>query len=217
MSVLRERPMIFSAEEVQAIRDGRKTQTRRVVKPQPRNRNTTAVAIAGDGIYEEFSPRGLLVDTRTWRCPYGQPGSRLWVREGFYTAGDNKKLLGYVADSDHPHGEPYYKKPPIHMPRWASRLTLTLTDVRVERVQEISEKDVAADGIEVEFHAPGSYGISDPCATGTVTLPGGTQVWSTALECYRRLWDSLNAKRGYGWDVNPWVWVLSFLMVTSNG
>lgn len=194
MSVLRERPMIFSAEEVQAIRDGRKTQTRRVVKPQPRNRNTTAVAIAGDGIYEEFSPRGLLVDTRTWRCPYGQPGSRLWVREGFYTAGDNKKLLGYVADSDHPHGEPYYKKPPIHMPRWASRLTLTLTDVRVERVQEISEADARAEGVELP---------------PTVLFPTVNTGYKLIQE-YRRLWDSLNEARGYGWSSNCFVWVVEF-------
>jgi hypothetical protein len=132
-------------------------------------------------------------------CPFGQPGDRLWVRETWRT---DKSLDGraptkfsawpvmYYADRsvlNHGsfHGSPIGKKrPSIHMPRWASRITLEITDVRVERLQEISESDCELEGLK--------------------RLQGGIKIE------YRCLWESLHKAKGFRWDENPWVWVISF-------
>lgn len=200
MGERRELPILFTGEMVRAILDGRKTQTRRVVKLRPPY---------GDGLMP---------------CPYGAPGDLLWVREAwhpvvahgcvmntcdcgdvnvFYRASDPNRQSEprFFNDRDIP-GEwciPRAAKnggwvPGIFMPRWASRILLRVTDVRVERVQEISEEDARAEGVE---------GI------------GPRQRW--AIERFRALWDSVNAKRGYGWDVNPWVWVVGFEVEEVRG
>jgi hypothetical protein len=221
-----ERPILFSAPMVRAIlRDvNPKTQTRRVMKPQP----TTEL--------REFKGLAHHVRGSIWRsgrptidlCPYGVPGDRLWVREtwtpadtGWSSTGDDDTVyVYYKADDDvRPDGiKPVFKVcsglpidmvsrwerkidhaqhgggdfwvPSIHMPRWASRITLEITKVRVERVQDISEGDARREGVEgVPGTLPGEISYRDPFA---------------------RLWSVINAKRGYGWDVNPWVWVLEF-------
>ena len=188
----RERPILFSSEMVKAILDGRKSMTRRVVKPQP-----DAVAAFQDGqpteAYYGGWPKGGYAKKLT--CPFGQPGDQLWVRETHFrfieisAKGGSKKAL-YRAD----HPEWFCKwRPSIHMPRWASRLTLEITAVRVERVQDISADDAEAEGFSF-IHAP----------EGT---PSGRYQHE---EKFARYWDSLNAKRGYGWDANPWVFVISF-------
>jgi hypothetical protein len=181
---MKERPILFSAPMVRAIREGRKTQTRRVMKP----------------------PVGWPAE-RAVACPYGVPDDRLWVREAWNcqrTQRTSSELacaaVGYQAGGELVMNVPPTARvpqpdavvegarrwhPSIHMPRWASRLTLEVTGVRVERVQDISREDAKAE-------APPACGEWGP------------------VDCYRELWDSLNAKRGYGWAVNPWVWVISF-------
>lgn len=132
------------------------------------------------------------------RCSFGQPGDRLWVREtwadythnivsnnGVGIASTTRPI--YRADDDSSLYDVRWK-PSIHMPRWASRITLEVTEVRVERVQEITEDDVLAEGITHEFYMTEAARIGE----------------------YRDLWNHLNAKRGYGWDANPWVWVIRF-------
>ena len=184
-----ERPIIFSGDMVRAILDGRKTQTRRVMKPQP----SPADVFVGD--------HGLGMGPQ-FRCSYGQPGEHLWVREtmrGEYSPARNRYRVAYRdggqttwgnADAEWCGAQDWYTiagtsrqatrwKPSIHMPRWASRLTLEITEVRVQRVQEISEEDAVAEGVDI---------------------------WAD----FRPLWDSINAKRGFGWDANPWVWALTF-------
>ena len=123
------------------------------------------------------------------KCPYGAPGDRLWVRETWDTDG---KTIAYRATTPETttDPEPMRWRPSIHMPRWASRLTLAVTSVRVERVQEITEADARAEGIEPQRS---DYSGED----------------SNSLQ-FRDLWDSINAARGYGWAVNPWVWVVEF-------
>ena len=140
--------------------------------------------------------RSNAVRGECWLSPFGVRGDRLWVRETH--AGDN--LCGWVYRADHPDadiragelddGEQTLRRwtPAIHMPRAACRLMLDVVTVRVERLQEISEEDAIAEGVR----PPGDYGRAPNVAV------------------YRALWDSLNAKRGYGWDVNPWVWVIEF-------
>ena len=199
---MKEHPIIFSAEMVRAILDGRKTQTRRIVKPQP-------VALpeieleAGDVILEDGTPHKIVAPAKNsgnaaagrlyrkrLRCPYGQPGDRLWVRESWWECTDNNDSPKYVADGPPPTTDrrQYRKRPSIHMPRWASRITLKVKAVRVERVQEIRREDALAEG------------VSGGCGPN----------YDFALFGFKRLWDSINAKRGFGWDVNPWVWVIEF-------
>lgn len=202
-----EKPILFNGEMVKAILDGRKTMTRRAL-----NRNK---------LYNEFA----FDDPRIARgCPYGAPGDTLWVRETFkfgHAPGDEPGQgialyfdeCGNIVDSKiHPDLDPkrlnwcrhWKKKPSIFMPRWASRITLRITDVRVERLQEISEADTVAEGLTSWSNEkqPGvtHYGIAMV-----------DEVWSTDPRLvFSRLWDSINAKRGYGWGANPWVWVVSF-------
>lgn len=180
---------------VRAILDGRKTQTRRVVKLRLDN-----TVLVHRGICVHITD-GQLVEY----CPYGQPGDRLWVRETWapVSAGEdaqNGRGTLYRADpvfDSMQAGDFAWKwKPSIHMPRWASRLTLELTAVRVERIQDCSEEriqdcseeDAKAEGIEGTEYGRGHFA---------------------------NLWDSLNARRGYGWYANPWVWVLTFRRAAS--
>jgi hypothetical protein len=139
-------------------------------------------------------------------CPFGKPGDKLWVRETWAVepSQDDKRAK---PPSNHIHGEElcFYKatleswqrrgkwRPSIHMPRWASRITLEVTDVHVERVREISIDDIRAEGIVI-------YPF-DPDSTDRQPDP-----W----EIFADLWNSINEKRGFGWDENPWVWVVEF-------
>lgn len=231
----KERPILMSAPMVRASLDGRKWQTRRVVKPQP------ACNVAGmyADRYNEgdewayWLPDNRMDAPRTFRCPYGVPGDRLWVREtwGFDSTvrADFRPLLGrhdlsgrdmltavrYLASSA--ANEARRWRPSIHMPRWASRITLELTDVRVQRLQDITEEDARAEG--VDWAAPRPYGErwddddrEDPREVGYP--PAGA---SFALDNFRRLWDSINGARpGCSWADNPWVWCLSFRRVEGG-
>lgn len=183
---MKERPILFSGEMVRAILDGRKTQTRRVIKPQP--------------------PESVSEGYTTYFCPYGIPGDRLWVRETFAPRLDVDPITElararhyamYKADGGDPHDpmhwHPYDKWiPSIFMPRWASRITLEITNVRVERVQDISVSECRAEGI--------------PQASFSSQTDRDAQVHGEFMQ----LWDSINAKRGYSWESNPWVWVIEF-------
>lgn len=207
-----ERPILFSAEMVRAILDGTKTQTRRVVKVehagcgQHVHPAVTAITHREDGWFGFDSTEKLkeqYITTfpfYTIRCPYGVPGDRLWVRETFQRSDLcakheilDRNNVWYLATDEKPlhiHGW----RPSIFMPRWASRITLEVVSVRVERVQEISAADARAEGIR---------------------QPKDWETWSDQhgiLE-YRNLWNSINAKRGFGWDKNPWVWVIEFRRV----
>lgn len=213
---IKERPILFSAPMIRAILNGSKSQTRRVVKPQPSYQEIQGTY---GGKMLGFPKRGggfwiypNAKDHILSECPYGKIGDRLWCREtwrhqsygGIRTeegeCGEIK--VQYLADDDNrsvyaPNeyfmAEHKYrtfkwtKKPSIFMPRWASRITLEITGVRVERLQEISEEDVIAEGIAV---APaGEYGAA----------------------AFRSGWNSINGKRpGCDWQSNPFVWVLEF-------
>ena len=217
----RERPILFSGPMVRAILEGRKTQTRRVVKPQPLSmREAESKGMHGDLVLDLASYSGVsrLSESRGRNaaaagvlithphCPYGAPGDRLWVREtwwmhdnqnafdaedGNVTAPDGtRRLVGYAAtmnyDSSRCASEfGCRKRPSIHMPRWASRLTLEVVAVRVERLQAISEEDVLAEGIERPLRRE-----------------------------YAELWESINGAGS--WDANPFVWVVEFRRLTNG-
>jgi hypothetical protein len=233
MTAVRERPILFSANMVRAILAGRKSQTRRVILPQPvgapgKNfcHEPSDPFLSDDGVWR-FMCGEVSYDHNDVRCPFGQPGDRLWVRETFGLGQSIHHSRGgtiYRADVGEPgilHGhqmDAYGRefkgerrwRPSIHMPRWASRITLEIRDVRVERVQEIAEADAIAEGLK-------------PLAGHRTTVqdrdgsPLGAHENADypARERFHDFWDSLNAKRGYGWDSNPWVWVVDFSRVET--
>lgn len=191
---MNEHPIIFNVEMVRGILAGRKTQTRRVLKVQPMEdaSNWRPWLVCGERQYEAGKPLWICSvhnETYQFGCPYGQEGSRLWVRETWRSAEAPGGYFYRAAATDYmlqistqENGKPW--RPSIHMPRAASRLTLEVLKVRVERVQDISEEDAQAEGV-------GYWG----CDT---------------VEHFQDLWDSINAKRGYPWSSNPWVWVIEF-------
>ena len=195
---MKERPILFCAPMVRAILDGRKTQTRRIMKVQPPPDARVTVehytSIVTDRRYGDMKP-GKEVFGALWDggecglpCPYGQPGDRLWVRETWQRAAtDTGECLFYRADAD--ESGPW--RPSIHMPRWASRITLRITDICVERLLDISENDARAEGVSSEWDDYEKYGQSEPYRYG-----------------FSELWNSINGADA--WDKNPWVWAISF-------
>jgi len=200
---MKEHPILFSTDMVKAILEGRKTMTRRVIKPQPTDAGLE-FATACEGEFSAWQDDGLNLDEHSEDggpcqriCPYGQVGDRLWVRETFvltnyqtpvYRA-DFKDVNGYYWSSIASDPKDVKWKPSIYMPRWASRINLEITEIRVERVQEISEEGAKAEGIEALKPSMCCY---------------------TNRYCFEVLWESINAKRGYSWEANPWVWCISF-------
>ena len=197
---MNEKPILFNGEMVRAILGGRKTQTRRVVKDQGR----VPTVLQSDGNRPKHVP-----DWFTDYCPYGGHGDRLWVRETHWRAegegtGGKVRFLQYKATSpdDPPLGDRW--RPSIHMPRWASRITLEVVEVRMQRVQDITDEDAIAEGVQ--------YVVDDFARCGDGTMDSCEQV-ALGLDHRRTfslLWDDLNTKRGYGWDTNPWVWAVTF-------
>lgn len=219
MTTIKERGILFSAPMVRALLDGRKTVTRRAVKHQPDvsvsdaipKRNFPHGPTTADWYWRPQHGHLNGVPSQGWDfpCPYGQPGDRLWVREAW--AADAQ--LDAVAPRDLSRGEPILYpadgvtrtsgcsmisqgrgRPSIHMPRWASRILLEITDVRVERLQNISEEQSEAEGVGLLRAAPDF----------DETL--------TAKQLYEILWDHINGDGA--WDANPWVWVVEFKRVT---
>lgn len=192
---MKERPILFSAPMVRAILDGTKTQTRRVVKDR----------------HIDAAPPACFFQWLRERCTYGKPGDRLWVRETWqaffddevpadrprgprHTMGiparpDRKSFVFYRADGPGPvHRDGYAARwmPSIHMPRKYSRITLEVTGVRVERLQDISHADAMAEGMALD----------------------------DAIYDYSRLWEQINGTGS--WDANPWVWVIEFQRVGES-
>lgn len=210
---MKERPILFSAPMVRAILDGRKTQTRLAVKPQP--------SMERDCEPEGYNwvPMHKGRELSHHQCPYGQPGDRLWVREAFrlFDAQEECACYDLCVCSRH-HGKTVYQadedcgeskwKPSIHMPRWASRITLEITGIRVERLQDVSETDAVAEG--VERYAPDQNYWHEYFANPT---GDARRCCLSARESFAGLWKSL-----YGvdsWYANPWVWAIEFKRITN--
>lgn len=195
--------MIFNGEMVRAILEGRKTQTRRIMKVQPvLNGSFYEVYGAGWGRSMKSVP-AIPGHSLASNCPFGLVGDRIWVRETWAEAGASAPDLKLYRANYPAHVPTHYENippadeirwtPSIHMPRWASRLTLEITGVRVERLRDLSEDDAKSEGI-----TPPSGGV----------LPG----WEYRIN-FRDLWMSI-----YGadnWETNPWVWVIEFKVVPN--
>lgn len=191
-----EHPIIFSGSSVRAIIEGRKTMTRQVCKIQPRPwAKLLGHFLPGESIEQIFD--GLRItwqDGTNIKCPYGQSGDRLWVRETWREV-DGHICYAATPETNYLGWDGWRWRPSIHMPRRYSRLTLEITGVKVERVQDINEENAIAEGIEQDKH----HGY---------WLPGYN---TTPVFAFRELWDSINAKRpGCAWSDNPWVWVIEF-------
>ena len=210
MSQIKERPILFSAPMVRAILEGRKTVTRRTMKVQPvLNGNLWQVYGAGwnNGVTSVPAVPGHSLSTK---CPYGTPGERLWVREIFACGLCTDQPYAYRAthapeDLEAGWHDPIKWKPSIHMPRAASRILLEITDVRIERLQDITEDQALAEGIVgVPFRPDDGW----PICTGYMVGPddGKTGLQTTAAKAFAGLWDSV----GGDWEANPWVWVVEF-------
>lgn len=214
-----DRPILFSGPMVRALLNGSKTQTRRVVRNQFANDATPAeVAATSPEGWQISGHSGLWWDDAgaciddAIRCPYGQPGDRLWVKE--------THLAWWSVNPDDPTGQRVFSHvaafaadgyelepgerwiPSIHMRRVASRIALEIIGVRVERLQDISEADAIAEGC-TKNHNGYYWGGPHP--------EHGLKQMATAVGVYRDLWQSIN---GIGsWDANPWVWVVEFKLV----
>lgn len=206
---MEERPILFNGEMVRAILGGRKTMTRRVATKIKVPKAWTMQ----NGIDSFWSINPCWRETPGELCPYGQPGDRLWVRETFCDRNNNGEQIKplYRADGqeyedgDGWHFEPKWK-PSIFMPRMYSRITLEITNVRVERLQKINNTDALAEG------TPGAW-------VENSEYPGGYSENQNKAHVFffRQLWDSINAKRGYSWKSNPWVWVVEFERIKKQG
>jgi hypothetical protein len=220
---MKEIGILFSGPMVRAILEGRKTQTRRPMKNQPptvdyelsRLASTTGPRRNVDRLHWLLRNGVRVLDDKQpfFDFPFGQPGERLWVRETHILRGDH---VLYRADIDPVEAAGLSGmyggwKPSIHMPRRVSRLMLEVIDTRIQRVQDITEEDARAEGVERWVIGDGwrEYGLSlAEEATCGPPMP-------TARDSFRTLWDSIYTKRGFGWHVNPWVWVPSFKVVTA--
>jgi len=234
---MKEYPILFSTDMVKAILDGRKTQTRRTLKNQPIDIIPMNVPNEWVTLKERNPNHGQVV-----KCRYGDVGDRLWVRETHYRWGQWVKngfaktgrqawtfkavsnTMGGVRMPDNrpPFGEfdrtqtGWHKRPSIHMPRWASRITLEITEIRAERLQEITFEDCLTEGIvhtkewqEVDYKAPELINPTD--LSNEEADKEIDRGWiAYAQQAFAKLWDSLNAKRGHSWESNPWVWVIGF-------
>lgn len=190
---MKERPILFNGDMVRAILDGRKKQTRRPVSPQS--------AILTDEMARNLGVRPPHIENfPVIKCPFGQVGDRLWVRETWAEwqpgspvfKADGSDITGHKSDQLVSSW-----RPSVHMPRWASRITLEITGIRVERVQDISEDDARAEGV-----APAWLDVRGDRVNANSS--------PTFRQGFARTWNEIYAQRGLGWDANPWVWVVEF-------
>lgn len=234
ISTIKERPILFSAPMINALLEGRKTQTRRAMKPQPVKDYSNAGKTFGRHTWNQK----IISEIKLPKYPYGKVGDRLWVRETF--ASESNWNIECEADypppfndgrpikrETHPEYGSYWEqchyratdsepdlsyddmedpscrwKPSIHMPRWASRINLEITDIRVERVQDIKKSDIYAEGV-IAKNMPDEFS-----ADSVLSVDGKVYLsWATA---WINLWNSINEKRGFGWEKNPYVWCLTF-------
>lgn len=223
---MRELPILFSTPMVRAILDGRKTVTRRVVKPQPPHIKYWALTYFDCD--KNGNPKIVCPDDtdnsgiKAWadkvKVPC-KPGDRLWVRETWRPVNADKFHEGAAIDYAADWNADYFEnsrektccnggkwKPSIHMPKWAARIWLEVTAVRVERLQEISEEDAKAEGIKSYWAEP-HRDVAPFIGAGKEL---GVDLCHTRRKAFQQLWEHLNAKRGYGWNTNPWVWVIEF-------
>lgn len=229
MKKITERGLIFNGEMVRAILDGRKTQTRRIMKIQPEHSGLGLRRVidskngSDDGKYfwSLSDACGLKIRSKSFTCPFGSVGDRIWVREAFrvHSRATDVATLVYKASERNSWTEQTHRvpvsvcnkpatpekwTPSLHMPRWASRILLEITDVRVERLNAISEQDARAEGI-IDGGCL-NCGEPEPC--------GCANPEPDATDAFAYLWQSIYGQEN--WNANPWVWVIEFKRVKGG-
>lgn len=226
---MKERGMIFNGEMVRAILDGRKTQTRRIMEVQPKSEQFGLLRITdstrrgdiGKYHWSESNAIGNHVRSKLFSCPFGGVGDRVWVREAFrvHSRATDVATLVYKASERNSWTEQTHRvpvavcnkpatpekwTPSLHMPRWASRILLEITDVRVERLNAISEEDARAEGI-IDGGCL-NCGEPEPC--------GCANPEPDATDAFAYLWQSIYGQEN--WNADPWVWVISFKRIEGG-
>jgi len=221
-TLIKERPILFSGMMVRAILEGRKTQTRRVIKPQPQTFGGVPIFISDSVEQNQFMTE--ITGHAKPKCPYGQHGDRLWVREKWWhekgldfenaafedgTLISNHGAINQIPNGWHPTSPIWFPRPSIHMPRWASRIDLEVVRVRVERLQDISEEDALAEGI-----IKNEYGY----LWEGMKRFDAKDVFASPKYAFANLINWVNGGENWNfpdkpkpiWDLNPWVWVIEF-------
>ncbi|WP_312112024.1 hypothetical protein [Pantoea septica] len=237
-----ERPIIFNADMVRAVLNGSKTQTRRVIQSaaknmQARGHEVISHRAPGDkwygdyvysmrdrsGVWQDFTNEQFLA-----KCPFGAVGDRLWVRETFATLEPGSyepvtpcdgyaQVVRYAASDRLANSDRDVRgfnwRPSIHMPRWASRITLEITGVRVERLQDISHRDACREGLFREEYnwRENEFPLDDIAYR---TSPTAKTRFSCPKQCFQELWESIYKPES--WQANPWVWVIEFRRVEDE-
>lgn len=211
---MKEHPIIFSTAMVQAIQEGRKTQTRRIVREVNDLSNEDFGFTFRDIKYDRAIFDGML--PMVVKCPYGQRDDVLWVRESFCEGIDK-----YYFKADNHSAQPFTGwKPSIHMPRTAARIFLKVESILVERVQEITEDDVYAEGVKYPVTSvEGRSDVVSPLVNvfALKYMPKEKESWKEenyARAEFAMLWDTINGKRAH-WESNPWVWVVNFSLIEN--
>lgn len=198
-SSMTEKPVLFSAPMVRAILAGQKSQTRRLIRLDRPASEEPWTPLTSPGAFAEGLVTGASL---TFRCPYGKPGTRLWVRESWCRSDGHvtpEDEFCYRANLPEDEATGYRWRPSIYMPREASRITLEVTEVRAQRLQEISEEDAKAEGFSGEL------------MPATINGEPGRVAFFDARQWFGHLWDAINGKRpGCSWADNPWIWAVSF-------
>ncbi|BBS20764.1 hypothetical protein WP5W18E06_13010 [Klebsiella quasipneumoniae] len=209
-----ERGMIFNGEMVRAILDGRKTQTRRPVKFPVHDKNL-GCELSGNELAGELSAGNYL------NSAFGKPSDRIWVRETWarYNIDQNSHDIAYRATTPADWPEEGRWRPSIHMPRWASRILLEITDVRVERLNAISEEDAQREGVHTEVWdqtvVARNYAARDEFFQfWSEDMPHYVEMNQLYRSSFRSLWESIYGAEN--WQANPWVWVISFKRVEGG-
>ncbi len=228
----REHPILFSASMVQAILEGRKSMTRRIVKPQPDEKSNifdfqplSWPKKPWTAKYELNDPIPHYEITDSYKCPYGIVGDMLWVRETFLYRSKHDKYY-FKADHSEPYSEPYAHsgwKPSIYMPKAASRIWLGIVNIRVERLMDISADDAGDEGVEY-------WNVDlDAFEGGELVADYKNYMWrddetyedyhfptyANPVSSFFSLWESINGKESL--EANPWVWVIEFKVLSTTG
>lgn len=216
MQQQKERPILFNSAMVRAILEGRKTQTRRVIKPQP-NPTHEEIKLEGQALTKRSKLVGFWHTFNETVCKFGQSGDELYVRESFSKPIPNEFIkhnvpphvwhevalreygVHYWADGDPEYGTWGKPQPSIHMPREFSRIQLKITNIKVEKLQDISEEDAIAEGLR-KFPHKGDFAYA--------WKDGDNHGHGSARGAFRDLWDSI--KGSDAWDSNPWLWAIEF-------
>lgn len=210
---MKERPIIFSGEMVRAILEGRRTQTRRIINPQPYEgcskligpemyapaiEDKDGMIDAGPeiyGVYDEYGEYGC-------KCPYGQPGDRLWVRETWAMSGHERvEYRAFPKDGKDFRSVSGWRAS-IHMPRWASRITLEIVDVKVERLQKMSSDDLEKEGLN--YFENEDFCAAEHYQAGGSPIQGGSPERFAFIALWNRIYGAGS------WESNPWVWKIEF-------